>query len=409
VKLPSGWTRRTLGDVAEIASGGNAPQGEQYFQDGKHPFVRVQHFDGTTTNVTRWDLITDEAVRDYRLKLVSAGTILLPKSGASIRLEKRAVLPVDAYVVSHFCTVKAKPSECQRFLFCLLKTIRFSQDSNGSTLPFLNLSRIADCEFSCPPLPEQKKIAAVLAKIQRAVELQEAILANVRELKKSLMHRLFTEGLRGEASSWETATIGDTCSILNGYAFSGDDYADEGIVNFRVVNIRGEGRVNLTDDIKFLPISFADTYREYLLKAGDILLVMVGATRGKLCILTGEHLPALMNQNMWRIVPQSSDLDRDFLYYFLCFRIPVFMKQFSEEARGFFKKGDLRKEPIPMPSPADQVEIATTLRLADQKIAVHESKKTALQDLFKTTLNQLITGAVRVQDLDIDTSEVEAV
>ncbi len=35
-----------------------------------------------------------------------------------------------------------------------------------------------------------------------------------------------------------------------------------------------------------------------------------------------------------------------------------------------------------------------------------ESKKSALQDLFKTTLNKLMTGEVRVKNLDIDTSYV---
>ena len=48
------------------------------------------------------------------------------------------------------------------------------------------------------------------------------------------------------------------------------------------------------------------------------------------------------------------------------------------------------------------------MKSLDEKFAAHESKKSALQDLFKTMLNQLMTGAVRVNDIDIDTSEVEA-
>ena len=40
-------------------------------------------------------------------------------------------------------------------------------------------------------------------------------------------------------------------------------------------------------------------------------------------------------------------------------------------------------------------------------MAAHESKKSALQDFFKTMLNKLMTGEIRVKDLDIDESEVE--
>ena len=42
-----------------------------------------------------------------------------------------------------------------------------------------------------------------------------------------------------------------------------------------------------------------------------------------------------------------------------------------------------------------------------ERMAAHESRKAALQDLFKTTLNKLMTGEIRVKDLDINESEVE--
>lgn len=48
------------------------------------------------------------------------------------------------------------------------------------------------------PLPEQRNIAHILSKIQQAIELQEKIIEKTKELKKSLMAKLFTEGLYGE-------------------------------------------------------------------------------------------------------------------------------------------------------------------------------------------------------------------
>ena len=49
-----------------------------------------------------------------------------------------------------------------------------------------------------PALPEQRKIAAVLGLMQRAIEQQERLIALTTELKKTLLHKLFIEGLRGE-------------------------------------------------------------------------------------------------------------------------------------------------------------------------------------------------------------------
>jgi len=85
--LPSDWGVKALAELAEVTAGGSAPQGDEYFT-GDKPFVRVQHVDQASDYVRRWDLINAKAVKDYNLKLFPPGTIVLPKSGASITARK---------------------------------------------------------------------------------------------------------------------------------------------------------------------------------------------------------------------------------------------------------------------------------------------------------------------------------
>jgi len=47
------------------------------------------------------------------------------------------------------------------------------------------------------------------------------------------------------------------------------------------------------------------------------------------------------------------------------------------------------------------VQIAETLRAIDEKIEAEQNKKQALDALFKTLLSLLMTGKIRVKDLDI--------
>jgi len=68
----------------------------------------------------------------------------------------------------------------------------------------------------------------------------------------------------------------------------------------------------------------------------------------------------------------------------------------------------LRSEGWPIRPECAQIEIAHILQTIDRKIEVHEGKKAGYQDLFKTMLNKLMTGTIRVNELDIDTQEVDA-
>ena len=94
---------------------------------------------------------------------------------------------------------------------------------------------------------EQKKIAHILSTVQRAIEAQERIIQTTTELKKALMHKLFTEGLRNEPQkqteigpvpeSWTQTTLGELCEKPKGALQTGpfgsqlhkDEYQEDGI------------------------------------------------------------------------------------------------------------------------------------------------------------------------------------
>ena len=244
------------------------------------------------------------------------------------------------------------------------------------------------------------------------MEQQERLLAVTAELKKALIHQLFTHGLRQEPQkqtelgplpqSWEVVELGSIADLINGFAFKSEDYVSSGVLNFRVVNIRDEGVIDPSSDTEFLPNEFIQTHKQYLLSEGDILLVMVGATRGKLGFIPKRILPALMNQNMWRIVPKSpNQLNRKYLYHFLTIAVPRFVREFSESARGFFKKSDFRSIKLPKPTFTEQQEIAAAIDNVEQKLDLHRRKHAALSALFRALLHELMAARIRVHDLDL--------
>ncbi len=196
--------------------------------------------------------------------------------------------------------------------------------------------------------------------------------------------------------NWTHGVIGDYCNILNGYAFKSEDYIKTGgVLNFRVVNMNWDGTVNVDSDCKYLPSTFMESYSEYLLHEGDILFVMVGATRGKLVQIPGRILPALMNQNMWRIVPQKAGLNNKYLFYFLRKTVEDLLKESEDQARGFLKKSDFRALKLLLPPLPEQRRIAAVLSLIQQAIEQQERMIALTMELKKALMHKLFTEGTR--------------
>ena len=62
----------------------------------------------------------------------------------------------------------------------------------------------------------------------------------------------------------------------------------------------------------------------------------------------------------------------------------------------------LKAFPVPVPPTLDeQREIVAILDAIDRKIDLHRRKRAVLDELFKALLHKLMTGEIRVSDLDL--------
>ena len=82
-----------------------------------------------------------------------------------------------------------------------------------------------------------------------------------------------------------------------------------------------------------------------------------------------------------------------FYYTLLNLKIP---------SRGYNRHYSLLSEnKLPLPPLSTQQKIASILSAIDEKIEAEESKKKALEDLFKTLLHNLMTAKIRVNNLEV--------
>jgi len=416
--LPEEWEVVRLGEVAEISSGGSAPQGDEYFK-GEKPFIRVSHIDNEDCVIKEYDLINDKAVQDYKLKLFPKGTIVFPKSGATIYLEKRAMLPTDAYVVSHLCTIIAdEKNATQDFLFYLLRELKLAKEK-ADGYPTLNISEIKQIIFPLPPLPEQRKIAAVLSAVQEAKEKTEAVISAAQGLKKSMMNYLFTYGpvpvvdaenvplketeIGMIPEEWEVLRLGDYDLLKKaqyGLSIRGSKLGKYPILR---MNNLINGAIS-TDDLQFVNLD-ESTFRRFKLEKGDILFNRTNSFElvGKTSVFTLNDDFVFASYLIRLRVNDSKIFPLLFNFYFNWDITQGRLKCLATRgaSQSNISATKLKTFLIPLPPLPTQQKIASMLSAIDEKIEAEENKKKALEDLFKTLLYNLMTAKIRVNNLEV--------
>jgi len=400
--LPEEWDVVRLGEVAEISSGGSAPQGKEYF-GGKNPFIRVQHLDNDNYTIKGCDYITDEAVRKYKLKLFPKGTIVFPKSGASIYSEKRAKLPFDAYIVSHLMAVISRsPLLLQDYLFFNLISKKLSKNK-ADNYPTLNISEVSQIPIPLPPLEEQKAIAGILSTVQSAIEKTEKVINALKNLKKSMMKHLFTYGPVAEEEAekvelketeiglipkhWEVVRLGEVVKIIKGKKpRTLNESPSKNSLPYLTAEYFRYGVPKQFVDIeveKDLPIC----------KKEDVVLIWDGSKAGQ--VFTG--LEGVLASTMVKIIPTINNLDKLYLYCFLTTKFDYLNSQTTGSTIPHVNKTAFFNLPLPLPPLEEQQKIAQILQSIDQRIEKEEKYKNALQNLFKSLLHNLMTGKIRVR------------
>lgn len=258
-----------------------------------------------------------------------------------------------------------------------------------------------------PEKAEQRKIATVLGLVQRAMEQQERLIALTTELKKALLHQLFTQGLRGEPQkqteigpvpeSWEIVPLESIAKIERGkfthrprneprfyggqtpFVQTGDVSSCDGRIREYSQTLNEEG-VLIS---KVFP--------------AGIILITIAANIGFSGIL---EFDSACPDSLIGLTPNER-IDIEFLQHYLTTQQPVMDRLAPRGTQKNINIQFLKPWLVPLPSSDEQSEIREALNAVDSKVRVARRKHATLTALFRTLLHQLMTAQLRVHALDL--------
>lgn len=385
----SGWTDTILGDEIELAYGKSLPAHAR--EAG--PF-KVFGSNGCVGN--------------HLEPLISGPGIIVGRKGSvgEVVYSEGDFWPIDTtyYVVN-------KGGHDWRFLFHLLSSLGLKGLNSHSAVPGLNREDAYSIGVSLPAPPEQKMIAEALDTVGESLRLEGAAIARAQDIKRAAMRALFTKGLRGEAQketeigavpeSWELRSVLDLCDIRSG-GTPRKSVPEYWIGDIPWVSGKDLKAPTLDDAIDHVSAEGIEAGSR-LAPAGTVLVLVRGMGLAKDLPVAVISRPMAFNQDIKALVSRG-DFNGKFLRSAIYVHKDRLLAKIVPSAHGTMTLNLNDIETFMVPCPADPVEadeIVAVLEAIDRKIDLHRRKRAVLDELFKALLHKLMTGEIRVSDLDL--------
>lgn len=178
-----------------------------------------------------------------------------------------------------------------------------------------------------------------------------------------------------------TITIGDSCEVLNGYAFKSGKYTSSGIRVIRIANVQ-KGYIE-DDSPVFYQTDDVDL-NKYMLRENDLLVSLTGNV-GRTALLTKDMLPAVLNQRVACLRLKTNKITRGFLFHLL--NSDYFESKCIQSSQGVAQKNLstewLKSYDLPLYSLSKQNEITKILDNVRNTIILKEQEIQKYDELIK--------------------------
>jgi type I restriction enzyme S subunit len=194
--VPVSWDVKPLKHLTAFSTGWTPPTGREDLYGGEHLWANISDLGPKILFATE-KTISDAAIREARLRIVAAGSLLF-----SFKLTVGTVSIAGQNMYTNEAIAAFSPSERidTRYLYWgapLL--VRRNAQENIYGAPLLNRERIANARLLSPPVSEQRAIAAFLdwetARIDALVAKKERLIELLQEKRTALITRAVTKGL----------------------------------------------------------------------------------------------------------------------------------------------------------------------------------------------------------------------
>lgn len=370
----NGWNMIALGEVAEsvdygvTASAAQQPVGPKFLritdiQDGGVDWENVPWCDCDARNAANSQL--------------RPGDIVFARTGAttgkSFLIRK---CPMDAVFASYLIRVRVgtlvEPCYLSHYFQTPQYWAQINQSARGAAQPGVNATTLKNLKIPLPPIPEQRRIATVLDKVEELRTKRRTALAMFDEFNQAIFLEMFGDpGINGK--NWprkslkalgKVATGGTPPSVKTGMFDGPIPFVTPG-------DLESEALVKRS-------LTEAGAAESVTVRSGATLVCCIGATIGKIAMASER---CAFNQQI-NSVEWADEVDDLYGFHVLRFFKPTIVAWGASTTLPILKKSSFERIEIPVPPISLQREFAQRAKSSESLRKVHKTSLERMDELF---------------------------
>lgn len=395
------WKEVRLGDVCtRVCSGGTPKSTNLSYYGGKIPWLNTKEIDFNRIYSTE-KTITDSGLNNSSAKWIVPNTVTVAMYGATAGKSCIVKVPMTTNQACCNLTINDEVADYE-FVYYSLKNdyTTLASLANGGAQQNLNAQIIKDYVLQMPSLADQRRIASILSSLDRKIELNNKINADLEEMAQAIFKNWFVDfepfkdgkfvdsELGMIPKGWKVGTLTEIASYMNGLAmqkFPPENNED----SLPVLKIKELGQGFCGTDSDRCSCNIKD---ECKIHNGDVIF----SWSGTLLVDVWCGGDCGLNQHLFKVT--SKDYPKWFYYYWTKHHLQEFIHIAKDKAvtMGHIKRGHLEEAMVAIPDNDSMEKAHELFEPILSKMISLRLENSRLSLLRDTLLPRLMSGKLEV-------------
>lgn len=339
-----------LGEVVTIQGGGTPSRKKAAYWGGNIPWASVKDLGSFHLSSTQ-ETITSLGVTNSSTRVVPPGTVIV---GTRMSIGNPCINTVPIAINQDLKAITPSSRVHNRYLMWFLHYSEPHLESNatGATVKGIKLEHLHKLKIPLPPLPEQRRIAAILDQADAIRQKRRQAIAMTEELLRSTFLEMFGDPVTNP-KGWPEQPLSKFGEIITGNTPSRKDPRNFGqhIEWIKTDNITGVQNY-LTPATEYLSEKGQIAGRE--VKPGAILIACIAGSLSSIGKVAIADRNVTFNQQINAIQPNTKKVTTPFLYAMLKLGQKKVQDISTKGMKGLVSKGRLSKLEMMIPPLSEQ-------------------------------------------------------